>query len=189
MFLVCRPLVLTALIALPLGLTACDQASSEQPAVPAADAEAARIDTYTVRGQVVTLPTETNRQVQVAHEAIPGFKNKAGEVVGMSTMTMPFPVNDAISLDGVDQGDAIELVFSVNWQSADYTVTSITELPEGTELDLSSAGHDMSHDDHSGHDHSGHDHDHAGHAEDHDAHADHEEAGDHDHEDHSGHDH
>ena len=175
MFCAFRCSAWTVLIVASLVLAACDPSGGEQPAPPAssaassphaADAEAGRVDAYTVRGQVVAMPVAGRRQIQVAHEAIPDFKNKAGEVVGMATMTMPFPVDESVSLEGIEEADAVELTFEVDWRSVGYRVTSITKLAEGTELALEAAGHEMG-EDHAGHDHAdhmGHDHgDHAGH--------------------------
>ncbi|WP_428386589.1 copper-binding protein [Mucisphaera sp.] len=157
--------------------------STDAPA-PEAPAVTDRVDTYTVRGQVVALPTPGNANMQIAHEAIPDFKNKAGEAVGMATMTMPFPVPADLPLEGVEPGDPVEVDFSVSWNPVAYVITRITELPADTELNLTPAH------DHAGHDHSGHDHDHTGHGHSSHDHSEHDHAGhDHDHADHAGHNH
>lgn len=106
-------------------------------------------DHYTVRGEVVALPSPAQNQLKLMHEEIPDFKDKHGEVKGMMPMTMPFPVDPDVSLAGIEPGDIVEVDFSVSWDPAGYSIHAIRELPEGTELDL-----DMM--DHAGHDHSEH---------------------------------
>ncbi|QDU72202.1 copper-binding protein [Mucisphaera calidilacus] len=107
---------------------------------------------YTVRGEVVSLPSPANANMSIMHEAIPTFVDKKGEVVGMETMTMPFPVASDVSLEGIEPGDPVEFVFVMDWNKGGYELTSIIELPAETELDLTAA------DPHDGHDHTGHDH-------------------------------
>ncbi len=92
---------------------------------------------YTVRGQVVSLPT-ANDDLMVHHEAIPEYRSAAG--MGMDVMTMPFPLGEGISLDGIEPGDIVNLTFSVdyneNWSPTAYRLTMIEELPADTELDF-----------------------------------------------------
>jgi Cu/Ag efflux protein CusF len=55
------------------------------------------------------------------------------------SMTMPFPVAEGVSLEGIAPGDAVEFTFEVTWQPrAGYRVTEIHELPAGTEIDFGS---------------------------------------------------
>lgn len=125
-----------ALVAL-LAATACapggdgGDSPSEEPAPGQA---------YTVRGEVTATPGEgdlTENQVRIHHEAIPGFVGYDGEVVGMASMTMPFPAADTVELGELAVGDKIEFTFEVNWDdSPGYRITAIRKLPPETELDF-----------------------------------------------------
>ena len=85
---------------------------------------------YTVRGEITQLP-EGDGPLTVRHEAIPDFVSIDGEVVGMDAMTMPFPLADGVSLDGIDAGDPVEFDLEVRWEgSPPYRITRIEELPE-----------------------------------------------------------
>ena len=118
---------------------------------------ASRVDSYTVRGQIVSLPGAGGVPMQIAHEEIPDFKNREGEEVGMETMTMPFPIAEGVSLEGIESGDPVEFSFEVSWQPTRLEIIEISELPADTSLTLTAPGHE-------GHDHSGHDHaDHSSH--------------------------
>lgn len=104
--------------------------------------------TYTVRGQVRQLPSAGNPLISVAHEAIDDYVDRQGEKVGMDPMTMPFPVAEEVSLEGIATGDVVEFDLHVDWQSEDpVRVTAIRELPQGTRLEFRAAEPDQ-HDDH-----------------------------------------
>lgn len=86
-------------------------ACSEEP-------EAAAGDTYTVRGKVVqVLEPPVGPEVQIAHEAIPDFVGRDGEVVGMAPMTMGFPAGDEVDLSGLEPGTPVEFTFRVDWEA------------------------------------------------------------------------
>jgi Cu/Ag efflux protein CusF len=134
-----------------------DSASSQ-----AADAGSSQgVDVYTVRGEITQLPDPDREgsELMVRHEPMPEFKNAKGEVVGMGAMTMPFPLAEGVSVDGLSVGDKVSLTFEVQFEpSTSFQTTQITKLPEGTELDFAGGAHGDH--DHEGHDHEGHDHDH-----------------------------
>lgn len=92
---------------------------------------------YTVRGEVVSLPT-ANDDLMVRHEAIPEYRSTRG--MGMDVMVMPFPLGAGISLDGVEPGDKLSITFSVDyeegWSPISYRVIGFEELPSDTELDF-----------------------------------------------------
>ena len=130
----------------PILSTACDQQPADHapsttgltaPDTPPDDSRR----TYTVRGEVVELPSPgaAGSQFQVHHEAIPGFVDQHGEVVGMSSMTMPFPLGDGLQLDGLELGDKVELDFVVDWSPGrrGWSATRVSELPPDTQLDFS----------------------------------------------------
>ena len=85
-------------------LAACGEPSADRPP-----------DVYTVRGVVRQLPSALANELHVRHEAIADFRDADGEVVGMESMTMPFPLADAALTAGVEPGDKVEMVFEVRW--------------------------------------------------------------------------
>ncbi|HJX29499.1 MAG TPA: copper-binding protein [Thermoanaerobaculia bacterium] len=92
---------------------------------------------YTVRGQVKQLPDSRNpgTGLYVTHEAIDDWVGRSGEVEGMDSMTMPFPVDADVSLEGIEPNDAIEFELHVDWEAdLPIEITSIRELPPGTRL-------------------------------------------------------
>lgn len=93
--------------------------------------------TYSLRGQVTQLPDPNNpgTGLYVNHEAIDDFVSRDGEMVGMDPMTMPFPVDDEVSLEGIQVGDVIELKLHVDWETEPAAeIVEIRELPAGTKL-------------------------------------------------------
>lgn len=130
--------VLATLIALTL--SAC----SERPAEPTDDEVRSEFEVdvwevaeYTVRGEVVALPTE-DEDMQIHHEAIPEFREPDG--IGMDVMVMPFPFGEGVSTEGIEVGDKLLLTFSVDyeegWSPLDYRVIRYEKLPQDTELDF-----------------------------------------------------
>jgi hypothetical protein len=112
---------------LPLLVPGCDQrptpptqVPTQQPAVPE--------HTYTVRGQVVALPTPTS-SLQIRHEAIPDFVRKDGSK-GMNAMIMGFPTAQGVSLRELAPGDKVEFVLEV-WLNPKmrYQISRISKLP------------------------------------------------------------
>ena len=96
-------------------------------------------DVYTVRGVVERLPQAggPDSGLYIHHAAIPDFRDEHGKVVGMMSMTMPFPVAVGVSLAGIAPGDAVQFTFAVAWkQPVGYQVTRIEKLPPGTVVDF-----------------------------------------------------
>jgi hypothetical protein len=88
-----------------------------------------------VRAQVVTLPADNGGEIRLAHEAIHDFVSAAGEVVGMDSMTMSFPLAAGVDASGLAVGDAVEIELRVDWSAdAPAVVARLAPLPEGTEL-------------------------------------------------------
>jgi Cu/Ag efflux protein CusF len=75
--------------------------------------------TLTASGTVETLPHEGSdrREIAIAHDAIPDFRDREGAVVGMDAMTMQFELADGISLAGVSPGDRVRFTFEVRWDA------------------------------------------------------------------------
>ncbi len=121
-----------------LMLLAASAGCQQQPAAPP--------EIYRVRAQVrqVPAPDAARGEILVRHEAIPNFKNEGGEVVGMDSMSMPFPLADAGMAAGVAAGDRIEMEFEVSWSGGNpLKVTAIDKLPEGTRLAFEPAAEEV----------------------------------------------
>jgi len=111
--------------------------SEPAPAATEAKAEApAEPDRYQVKG-VFKGFDETSKQMAIHHEAIPSFKNRAGEESGMMSMQMSFRVGDGVDPSQLAVDDKIELEFVVEWDEAPpIKVTKVSKLPAETELKL-----------------------------------------------------
>jgi Cu/Ag efflux protein CusF len=120
---------MTAAALLPLALAlspGCRGEPAPDPALPR----------YTVRAEVVTLPHPDARKRQIAlrHEAMPGFADESGKVVGMPSMVMPFGLAAAVSLEGLAPGDKVEATFAMDWKGRAMLVEKLVRLPAGTAL-------------------------------------------------------
>ena len=98
--------------ALALALASAFVACAPQEKAPAAPAQR-----YEVRGEIVGLPSVGSREVMMKHEAIPGFRDDTGKVVGMEGMTMPFTLGEGVSTDGFAAGDPVQFTLEVDWTS------------------------------------------------------------------------
>jgi Cu/Ag efflux protein CusF len=114
------------------------------------EAAAAATERYTVLGTVSKLPDVSgDTNLYLRHAAIPDYKNEAGEAVGMKAMTMPFPLADGVSIEGLQEGDPVEFTFTMRWKpTGHYEIVKIVELPAGTEIDFDGAGSDSAQDEH-----------------------------------------
>lgn len=99
------------------------------------DADASVSMTYYVRGIVIELPSERGDLV-IRHESIPEFMSIKGEIVGMNSMQMPFPLGADASLEGIAVGDKVQFVLEVDWDPS-YFIVEISTLAPETELDFS----------------------------------------------------
>ncbi len=106
-----------------------------EPAVPkaAAGPEGRR---YTVRGEVVRLPGPASRdgEVFIRHEPIDDFIDGSGRIVGMASMTMPFPVAPGAYTGQLAVGDKSEFRFLVDWAGPAFRIEHIDLLPPATRL-------------------------------------------------------
>ena len=151
----CRALPVLCSCAVFVSLSGCDRSKPAQASLPARAADA----TYTVRARIESLP-EAGRplsELAVMHEPVDTFFDpRAGKIVGMNSMTMPFPnLAPGVSLRGLAVGDAVEMTFSV-WYKADvvdaskkvidtFAVQKISKLPAGTELKFGIASPPLDH--------------------------------------------
>ncbi len=126
-----------ALAGLLLSSAGCDScsggsksASSELP--PAAA-------TYTSRGKAVHVPSGTRpgEKIVIHHEAIPHFKDRKDEVVGMESMQMSFELSEAKLSEGLRPGQPVRFTFEVRWEGdVPLRVIAVEALPDNTELTL-----------------------------------------------------
>ena len=65
----------------------------------------------------------------------PSDDDADSEVVGMDSMTMPFPLADPALAAGLAAGDRIEMEFEVRWNGDDpLLITALEKLPPETRL-------------------------------------------------------
>ncbi|MEM9420870.1 MAG: copper-binding protein [Planctomycetota bacterium] len=112
---------------LVLALPGCSSGAG----VSAADYE----HVYTVRARVAQLPDGSPGGAFLAyHETIPDYQAANGSV-GMSAMLMPFTIVDASVLEGIAEGDVVEITFGESFEPAvKQGVISIEKLPSDTVL-------------------------------------------------------
>jgi Cu/Ag efflux protein CusF len=94
---------------------------------------------YEVRGMVRQVPEEgrPSSQLLIHHEAIPGFVDAEGQSVGMSAMTMPFPVAEPALAAGLAPGDKVLFELVVDWgASPPLAIVRVEKLPAETVLDF-----------------------------------------------------
>ena len=106
---------------------------------PADEGSVAGARVYQVRGVIQSLPDPATGvgQLRIRHEAIPDFVGAGGEVEGMASMTMPFPVAAEADLTGFAAGDLVRFDLRIEWEAArPVAVTAIERLPTDTELAL-----------------------------------------------------
>lgn len=146
--LIRRTLISISVAALAWAPAACDDGAdpSDPEEEEAAEAEEAPDDEpddgaethrYTVRGEIEDLPADEGDAVQIHHEEVPDFVDRAGEETGMDSMSMPFGLGDDVSLEALEEGDLVEFTFEVDWEDPQVSrVVEIEPLPEDAELDL-----------------------------------------------------
>jgi hypothetical protein len=113
-------------------LAGCRGGGSTPGPAPAADV-------YHARGVVERLPQTDgpDHAIYIHHAAIPEYRDDTGAVVGMGTMTMPFPLARGLSVAGLAPGDPVEFTFAVTWKPrSGYEITEIRALPPGTVIDF-----------------------------------------------------
>lgn len=97
---------------------------------------------YAVRGKIQELPDPQDplSGLYIRHEAIDDWVGMDGEIQGMDSMTMPFPVADDVTFEGIEIGDKVTFVLEVNYDADPAVqVTEVTRLPEDTELEFRDA--------------------------------------------------
>ncbi|MFA7237973.1 MAG: copper-binding protein [Phycisphaeraceae bacterium] len=131
--------MMLATMSLTAGMIGCSDRSPPEAASPPPEAasKGASARSYTVRGEIVQLPGagSVDSQMLIRHEAIPDFVDDQGKVVGMMSMTMPFPVATGVSLEGLKVGDAIQFTFELDWKAkVPYQIVKIEKLAGDVKL-------------------------------------------------------
>lgn len=119
-----------------LTLVLCASASCKRKASEAPTA------TYTVKGVVKMLPPAakpgTDKAIVVLHQAVPTFKDREGQEVGMMAMPMPFTLADGIDMKDIVVGSKVEFTFGVFWQAPTPTrILALKRLPDDTQINFS----------------------------------------------------
>lgn len=126
-----RAIGITAMICVIMA-AGCSRGKTKEQPVAANDAQ-----TYLVRGEVISVPQagKPGKQFIVRHEPIDNFQSDTGQIVGMSTMGMPFTPGKGVSLEGIKPGDNIEMRWFMQWKpEAREYVESVRKLPSETQL-------------------------------------------------------
>jgi Cu/Ag efflux protein CusF len=93
---------------------------------------------YTTRGIVQQVSSE-NRDLLVRHEPVDDYV-RDGEIIGMDSMTMPFPPAKGVSLEGLKAGDKVRITFEVGTgDNIRFEATRIEKLPADTDLTFGEA--------------------------------------------------
>ena len=90
---------------------------------------------YEARGIVRQLADPPAQELYIQHEEIPSFINIDGEVVGMGSMAMPFPVSETPLPADLKAGDKVSFEFEVSWYgSPPMRLLSLQRLEPNTIL-------------------------------------------------------
>lgn len=124
-----RSLAVVAVLALTPALTvACGRHTVEPSGTDAPQA------VYQVRGVVRAVAEDG---LQIRHEAIPGFRDASGEMVGMQAMSMDFALAPGVSSEGLQPGDKVVIALRVDWDVAQPAqIDSVEILPADTALEF-----------------------------------------------------
>lgn len=127
----------TVAVTLALGTLLCVSACTERRgAEPAEIGQGGSARRYTVRAEVLRLPTPTEPRPEVVlrHEAIDDFVDARGRTVGMDAMVMPFAVGSAATIAGISVGDKVKVRLAVDWSGPTLRIEEMVHLPADTVL-------------------------------------------------------
>lgn len=125
-------------VVLALGLPACDRPAHKPIPQSAGSSSKGEPDAiYSVRGRVESVPIagKPTSEFVVHHEPIDSFHNPDG-TLGMSSMTMPFPLSKGLSINDLRVGDVVEMTFAV-WTkpgNLGWEARAVKRLPSETQL-------------------------------------------------------
>jgi hypothetical protein len=117
-------------------------APGEPAAAPTDGSDSSGTHVYTVRGQIEELPDPEDplSGLYIRHEAVDDWIGIDGEVQGMDSMTMPFPVAEDVTFEGIEPGDKVTFTLEVDYDADPAVqVTGVRKLPDDTELEFRSA--------------------------------------------------
>jgi Cu/Ag efflux protein CusF len=114
-------------------------AAGSDRASAAPSPQAPPVKRYVLRAEIVRLPDGPDAYLTLRHEAVDDFTNETGEVVGMNSMVMPFPVEKKVSLDGLAVGDKVEVTMAVDWGEGYFQLERVQKLPRSTKLHFGKA--------------------------------------------------
>lgn len=121
---------------LALGAVACG-GRGEAPDTIIEQEPTASAHVFKVRAEVMRVPADASPEIYLHHEAIEGFVDPRGKVVGMDPMTMPFPLAKTSLAKGLSAGDKVMMTLVIDWPAPHpVLVTSLEPLPPETPLDF-----------------------------------------------------
>ena len=120
------------LLAIALLQAGCGK-PAESPSVP--------VETYAMRGEIVRLPSPQSPEIAIRHEAVPGFRDEGGKVVGMEAMTMPFGLAPEVDVAGLAPGDKVAFTLEMRWKATSdiVRISRLEKLPAETRLSWETA--------------------------------------------------
>lgn len=92
---------------------------------------------YTVRAQVVQTPDPSKPAggLYIFHEALDDWVGRSGQVEGMDSMAMPFPVAPGAELKGIQANDKVTVTLHVDWEAErPVEITQVRKLSPATRL-------------------------------------------------------
>ncbi len=135
-----------------------EPSSAPAPESTVQETVAARIARGEVRGEVVSLPAETDTEpmVGIRHEDI-AITTADGEPWKMGSMTMPFAVSEEVDLAGIEKGAKVAFTLEVDLDAGmSMTVTEMRSLDAETPLAWEGEGDTAHGDDPAAAEHDGH---------------------------------
>ena len=109
------------------------------PARAAAEDSPQPVRRYPLRAEILRLPEKPGGYLTIRHEAVNDFVDVTGDLVGMDSMVMEFPVAPVASLKGLNVGDKIAAVLVVNFARGFGELDQIKKLPRETVLHFGKA--------------------------------------------------
>jgi Cu/Ag efflux protein CusF len=94
---------------------------------------------YTVRGVITGLPVADKpaSELTIRHEAIPTFRDREGNVIGMASMEMPFSPARGVSLKELKVGDPVEFTLEIRQKPTwSAQVSEVHKLPPDARLEF-----------------------------------------------------
>ena len=97
---------------------------------PSDTAPAEKTHAYDLRGVIDSMPTPDSPHVLVIHHEA---------TKDMDSMSMPFLIDPALSLNGLAKGDEIAFRYEIDLKTGQVLVTKLEKLPSDTPLNIPAA--------------------------------------------------